>query len=238
MRLAFLSDIHGNAHALDAVLADIKERNVGKVYVLGDICYRGPEPQRSLDLVRSLNTEVIKGNADVWVIRGVNQGEVPEQVLEMMNKERDWICSRLNDESIQYLHNLPTELKLKVDGVNIHAYHATPNSLFEVVLPHERDEILTTKMMVEKADIYVYGHIHRPFIRYPNGKCIMNIGSVGLPFDGSTKASYGLVDLNEGSFQTSIVRVGYDVNQTIEQFRKLNYPNSEQLIKILDHAKN
>ena len=78
MKLAFISDIHGNATALDAVLQDIKNKNVDKVYVLGDICYRGLEPQRSLELVQSLHTDVIKGNADEWVVRGVQQGEVPD----------------------------------------------------------------------------------------------------------------------------------------------------------------
>ncbi|MBT2686218.1 metallophosphoesterase [Bacillus sp. ISL-37] len=71
MKLAFIFDIHGNAKALEAVLEDIKARNVNKTYVLGDICYRGPEPQRSLNLVRELNSEVIKGNANEWVVRGV-----------------------------------------------------------------------------------------------------------------------------------------------------------------------
>ena len=237
MRLALISDIHGNANALDAVLADITEKKVDQVCVLGDICYRGPEPQRSLDLVRALNTDVIKGNADEWVVRGVNQGEVPDQALEMMNKERDWICSQLSEESLDYLRNLPTELQLTINGTKIHAFHATPNSLFDVVLPHEDDDALTTKMMGKQADIYVYAHIHRPFIRYINGKCIMNIGSVGLPFDGLKKASYALIDSMEDGFQTSIVRVGYDVNLTIDQFKKSTYPNTEQLINLLDRAK-
>lgn len=237
MKIAFISDIHGNANALDAVLKDIKEHAVDKIYCLGDICYRGPEPQRSLDLVRSLQTEVIKGNADEWVIRGVNKGEVPDQALVMMNKERDWICSHLDADAIDYLQGLPLELKLEVEGVAIHAYHATPESLFEIVLPHESEETLESKMMVEAADVYVYAHIHRPYIRYFNGKCIINIGSVGLPFDGNDKASYALLDIKEGSCQTSIVRVAYDVNQTIQQFAESDYPNRDQLISILKNAR-
>ena len=74
MKMAFISDIHGNANALDAVLEDIKNRQVEKVYCLGDIAYRGPEPQRSVELIRSLDTFVIKGNADEWVVRGVQAG--------------------------------------------------------------------------------------------------------------------------------------------------------------------
>ncbi|MCL6571512.1 MAG: metallophosphatase family protein [Bacillus sp. (in: Bacteria)] len=237
MKIAFLSDIHGNATALEKVLIDIKEKRVDKIFVLGDLCFRGPEPQRSLDLVKSLNTEVIKGNADEWVVRGVNKGEVPDQALEFMNKEREWTLSQLDQPSIKYLTNLPSELKLAFGRIKIHAFHATPHSLFEVVLPYESDELLIEKMMVEEADIYVYAHIHRPYIRYLNGKCIINIGSVGLPFDGLDKSSYMLLELNEGNFQTSIVRVSYDVDKVINQFKQSDYPNSMLLIRILNNAK-
>lgn len=237
MKLAFISDIHGNAAALEAVLTNIEEKKVDKVFVLGDLCYRGIEPKRSLDLVKSLNCDVIKGNADEWVVRGVREGEVPDQALEMMNKERDWIVSKLDEESIKYLKELPTELNLTFGDVTIHAFHATPKSLFEVVQPDESDEILTDKLMVKQADLYIYAHIHKPFIRCLNGKYIINCGSVGLPFDGLKKASYTLVEIEAGSIQVSNMRVAYDVENVIQQFKQSDYPNRELLTKILHNAK-
>lgn len=236
MRLAFISDIHGNAIALEAVLNDIRQKSVDKVFVLGDLCFRGPEPKRSLQLVRSLDTDVIKGNADEWVVRGVRSGEVPDNALEIMNKERDWTFSQLDEESIEYLKNLPTELMLEFDHLMIHVFHATPESLFEVVLPSESDQVLVEKMMGKEASIYIYAHIHNPYIRYINGKCIVNIGSVGLPFDGLTKPSYALLDLEEDCVQISIVRVNYDINKVIQQYNDSDYPNSEQMIMILSKA--
>lgn len=236
MRLAFISDIHGNATALDAVLEDIKSKKVDKVFVLGDVCYRGPEPKRALDIVRSLQTEVIKGNADEWVIRGVKKGEVPDQALEMMNKERDWIYSQLDKDSLEFLKNLPTDLNLEFENIKIHAFHATPESLFDVVLPFTSDEEICEKLMKQEADIYIYAHIHKPYIRYLNGKCIINIGSVGLPFDGLKNSSYAIVDIVEGCVQTTIVRVDYDVNKVIKQYKELNYPNEILLTKVLDKA--
>ena len=200
MRMAFISDIHGNANALDAVLEDVKNRQVEKVYCLGDIAYRGPEPQRSVDLIdhwiRLSSKEMQMNGLFVAFNRGVPDGALP-----MMRAEQEWICSHMTQDSIHYLRDLPTELKLEAEGVLIHAFHATPESLFEVVLPHESDELLNTKMMGKGADLYVYAHIHRPYIRYIDGKCIMNIGSVGLPFDGLAKASYALVDIHKGTFQ-------------------------------------
>ncbi|MCM3665245.1 YfcE family phosphodiesterase [Mesobacillus subterraneus] len=237
MKIAFISDIHGNATALEAVLEDIKERNVDNVYVLGDICYRGTEPRRSVELVRKLNTAVIKGNADEWIVRGIQKGEVPDPALEIMNKERGYTLSRMDRESVDYLYNLPSELKIEIEGIKIHAYHATPNSLFDVVSSDESEEKLMKTQIVQDADLYVYAHIHKPYIRYLKGKCIINTGSVGLPFDGLNKASYAVVEVNSGNFHTSIIRVEYDVNKVINQFRESDYPNKDFMINLLQKAK-
>lgn len=238
MKIAFISDIHGNAVALDAVLYHLKAIEVDKIYVLGDLCYRGPEPKRSLELVRSLNTEVIKGNADEWVVRGVHEGEVPSPALEMMNKERDWTFSKLDEADIDYLRQLPTDLKIHQNGVAIHGFHATPDSLFEVVLPDASNEVLEARLMqgASEAQIYLYGHIHRPYIRFINGKILMNIGSVGLPFDGMAQASFGLIELGDGQVKTSIQRVAYDLEKVIELYHQTDYPNAEMMAKVIKNG--
>ncbi|MFT8322113.1 MAG: metallophosphoesterase family protein [Bacillus sp. (in: firmicutes)] len=237
MKIAFISDIHGNAVALASVLEDMKSKKVDKIYVLGDICYRGPEPRRSLDLIRSLNTDVIKGNADEWVVRGVNQGEVPDEALDLMNKERDWIVSQLEESDKDFLSSLPTEIHTEVEGVSIHGFHATPTSLFDIVLPHAEDDVIEkTLMSATNSEIYVYAHIHKPYIRYIKGKIVMNIGSVGLPFDGQAKSSYGLAEIHEGSIQTSIVRVNYDTEKVIQQYKDRDYPNAEMMSKVIKNG--
>src|SRR5699024_4272524 len=124
-----------NAVALEAVLADLRKKNVDEVFVLGDICFRGPEPKRSLEIIQALNTDVIKGNADEWVVRGIYEGEVPKVALDIMTKERDWATSQLADDQLSYLKNLPSELNLEFGDTKIHAFHATPNSLFDIVQP-------------------------------------------------------------------------------------------------------
>jgi putative phosphoesterase len=238
MKIAFISDIHGNAIALDAVLADIKRQGIDKIYVLGDICYRGPEPKRSLDLVRSLHTEVIKGNADEWVVRGVREGEVADKVLELMNLERQWIVEQLEPADIDYLESLPAQLNLTIKDIAISAFHATPTSLFDIVLPNADDnDIETSLMQAQDAQVYVYAHIHKPYIRYLNGKIIINIGSVGLPFDGLTKASYGLVEVEDGHIKTSIRRVSYDLESVVALYHEVNYPNAEMMSKVIRNAK-
>src|SRR5690625_4009567 len=188
MKIAFIADIHGNATALEAVLTDLREKEVDEVFVLGDICFRGPEPKRSLDIIQALNTDVIRGNADEWIVRGIRDGEVPKEALSMMNKERDWATSKLDKDQLDYLKNLPTELNLAFGDIKIHAFHATPNSLFNIVQPSASDETLEEKLFGKKVDMYIYAHIHKPYIRFLNGKCVVNTGSVGLPFDGITRS--------------------------------------------------
>ncbi|CAG7598816.1 hypothetical protein PAESOLCIP111_00260 [Paenibacillus solanacearum] len=237
MKLAFISDIHGNAAALDAVLEDIGGKAVDRIYVLGDLCYRGPEPKRALDRVRSLRTEVIKGNADEWVVRGVRPGEVPEQAIGMMNRERDWTLARLDADDVAYLNGLPQSLRLQFEGVSISAFHATPDSLFEIVPPFAADEQIQAKLMTaEAADIYIYGHIHKPYIRYLDGKVVINTGSVGLPFDGMTKASYAIVEVEQGSIRTSLERVAFPAEGVIRQYEEAQYPNAEMMASVIRNA--
>ncbi|MFS0775201.1 metallophosphoesterase family protein [Neobacillus sp. 3P2-tot-E-2] len=238
MKIAFISDIHGNALALDAVLQDIENQGIDKIYVLGDICYRGPEPKRSLDLVRNLHTEVIKGNADEWVVRGVRKGEVADKVLELMNLERQWIVEQLEPSDIDYLESLPAQLNLTIEDVEISAFHATPTSLFDIVLPNADDnQIETSLIQTQNAQVFVYAHIHKPYIRYLNSKVIINIGSVGLPFDGLAKASYGLVEIEDGHIKTSIRRVNYELENVVALYHEVQYPNAEMMSNVIRNAR-
>jgi putative phosphoesterase len=238
MKVAFISDIHGNAVALEAVLLDVATKEVDQVYVLGDLVYRGPEPKRSLELIRSLHTKVIKGNADEWVVRGVREGEVPDKVLEMMNRERKWIVNQLDTSDLDYLQNLPTELTTTIEDFKVVGFHATPESLFEVILPDATDDTIKTSLMHRTdAQVYIYAHIHRPYIRYLNGKVIMNTGSVGLPFDGMAKASYGLIEVENGNLRTSIERVNYDTEKVMELYKEGDYPNADMMIDIIKNGR-
>lgn len=239
MKLAFFSDVHGNAAALEAVIEDIQKKQVDKIFVLGDLAYRGPEPKKCIQMIQELRAEVvIKGNADEWIVRGVKKGEVPDQVLELMNTERNWAVEQLNDLEKDYLKQLPPEYQMSIEGINFHLFHATPTSLFEVIPPHAEDEMIQEKIIDKNPDatVYLYGHIHKAYIRFTGGKTIINLGSVGLPFDGHNKASYALVDITDGQMNTSIQKVSYNIEQTIKAYRQNQYPNADMMIQVLQKA--
>ena len=234
MKTAFISDIHGNADALESVLKDIESKHVDKIVVLGDLCYRGPEPKRALDLVRSLETTVIKGNADEWVVRGIREGEVPDGALDMMRKEREWTLNQLTDEDVDYLRNLPEDYTLDLNGTEVHCFHATPDSLFDVVRPDESVETIEAKLMTKRsASLFLYGHIHLPYVRFMNSKAVANLGSVGLPFDGLNQSSYLIAEVNGGQFHVGIHRVKYDVEKTAKKYYEFDYPNAEAMANVI-----
>lgn len=238
MRMAFISDIHGNFKALEAVLEDIEKKQVDRIAVLGDIAYRGPEPKKALDRVRNLEADRLKGNADEWMVRGVRPGEVPEPALEMMNKEREWCVAQCEQEDLDFLQGLPSEQHVSLtDSLDAYACHATPESLFDVVLPEASDATLETTFMQKPASLYFYAHIHLPYIRYINGKCLVNLGSVGLPFDGLPQASYVIVEAQDDRYRVTIERVPYDVEAVIEQYKAGAYPNTEVMARVLREAK-
>ncbi|NEU31208.1 metallophosphoesterase family protein [bacterium LRH843] len=237
MRIAFLSDIHGNATALEAVLRDVQQQQVDKICILGDLCFRGPEPKRTLDLIRSLNAKVLKGHSDEWLVRGINKGEIPEDQEEIVKQEIEWTLQRLDEDDIAYLRDLPTELIVedRLD-LNIHAFHATPSNLLDIILPDEKKQIEDIIMARDSADLYVYGHLHEPFIRSMHGKNIVNTGSVGMPFDGHPLASYLVVEVGEGRHRLHINRVPYNREHVVELYKQGRYPNIETMGRVIFYA--
>lgn len=238
MKLAIISDIHGNAAALEQVLEDIFNKHISDVIVLGDLVFRGPEPQKVLNMLRGTSALVLKGNTDEWITRGIKKDEVPETDYEIMNLERLWTLDQITEEDIKYLDSLPTELSLNIsETLSLHGFHATPKDLFEVVLPSESNDVFRAKIMTNpQASIYAYAHTHHPLLRYIDGKCIINPGGVGYTFDGFTQSSYAIAEEENGQLRVSIERVKYDVDRVVNMYEELGYPNAALMKHVLFHG--
>ncbi|RKL67535.1 YfcE family phosphodiesterase [Salipaludibacillus neizhouensis] len=234
MKLAVISDIHGNEQALKSVLDDVSKVGATHVAVLGDISYRGAKPKECLNLVRELQAKVIKGNADEWIVRGVQQGDVPDKALSLMQTEQAWAREQLSDEDINYLHELPITLEIPLSNQSqLFAFHATPTSIFDVVSNQVPNDDLKPFIDANpRANYYLYGHIHFPYMRSFEGKKILNTGSVGLPFDGDPRASYLLFERAEKDIQVQFRRVGYDIEKACHDLDEAHYPAAaRELVK-------
>ncbi|PSL50557.1 putative phosphoesterase [Salsuginibacillus halophilus] len=234
MKIAWLSDIHGNARALKAVLNDIEKQQVNEINVLGDLVFRGPEPKNALETVRSLPAGVIQGNADLWVVRGIQNGEVPDKARPLMQQENEWTVERLTEDDLNYLERLPHSITKDVHHLKFHAFHAIPGDLFHPVKREDSTDE-KRKFILEQADadVYIYGHVHTPYVETIDDKTLINTGSVGLPFDGDSRPSYVITDLSDGKLTTEIRRVDYDYNKVLLQYDANDYPNSEQMKSII-----
>lgn len=241
MKFALISDIHGNAVALDAVLRDIDKCQVDGLLVLGDLVYRGPEPKRVLTTLRSTGATVIGGNADTWVARGIADGEAPEASLARMREEREWTVRQLTDEDLDFLASLPTVHTVQLDeDTSMLLCHATPANRLKTIPPEAPEEELFPLFFGHhkglRPRIVAYGHIHVPFVRAINGSVLLNTGSVGMSFDHHPMPSYALVEYSDEGVSFQLRRVNYGRDQAIAALHRAAYPHAEHLATCYQHG--
>src|SRR5947209_5349785 len=210
MKLAVLADIHGNLTALEAVIADIEQRDVDQVVHGGDLVLIGARPAEVLDRIWELGWPGIVGNTDelLWRPEGFDDqlraAPKLEPLLRMLFQQyRPATVERLGEERVSRMRDLPAQFVL--GGLSL--VHATPGNLWRAPMPDASDADLQNSYESLRARTVIYGHIHRGFVRNVPSGVIANTGSVGLPWDGDPRASYLVVE--DGRAQ--VVRVEYDV---------------------------
>lgn len=233
MKVALFGDIHGNAHALEAVLEDIEKQQADKMIVLGDLVFKGPLPELCVKRIQQLDTDVIQGNIDEMVgLNHIQDGfaKSPEHEADL-RKEMDWTRARLSEEEIEYLVRLPFEYEEELTPHHsLFCVHANPHNLLDIVLPGSNEQALVTMFRQTEASIVAYGHIHQPFVRFIDGKVLLNTGSVGLPFDGDPRASYAILEVDEEQLNVSFRRIKYDVDAAADAFKGSGHPFADSVI--------
>ena len=229
MRLAVLSDIHGNLHALEAVLADLEAAGGADLtWVIGDLVAFGPDPRGCLAALRALpeeTTKVIQGNTDRYVTTWARpHAENPTadnwaDYVAMM-KQRDanfaWTSEQISGPEAEYLLKLGTDLHTSVPGYGcVIGFHAGPGDYEMVLLPYTADDVILDALLDREGRLAFGGHTHKPMDRVMETWRFVNPGSVGLPFDGDQRASYALVTFEGQTASVDIRRVAYDVAAAI-----------------------
>ena len=231
MRVAVVSDIHGNLTALEAVVADLERSAPEVVLQGGDTAVMGPRPVEVVDRLRELAWPSVVGNIDEVLWRPElheRQRERAPALAPLLSLVFDeyvpWALERLGDEHVEWLQSLPAEHR---EG-DLALVHASPGDLWRAPMPNADDEELASTYGPLAAPLAAYCHIHQPFVRVLDNLIVANAGSVGLPFDGDPRASYLLVDDGE----PSIVRVEYDVEQEVRALHDAGHPDAERLAQI------
>jgi len=233
MRIAILSDIHGNLTAFDAVVADLNTAAPDLVVHGGDLADGGSCPIEIIDWIRNLGWQGVRGNGDQMLCKPESLEEFTASSsasLALWASVREMAAATralLGSERLSWLGELPTAITAQ----NFAIVHATPESCWKAPPANASNEELCEIYGGLNRPIAVFGHVHIPSIRSLNAtpKFLINTGSVGLPFDGDPRASYLLLD--EG--KPTIRRVDYSVDREVELLSSSGIPHADWTIRML-----
>lgn len=193
IKVAVISDVHGNIVALEEILKDCRQNNVDKYIFTGDMITELPFVNETLDLVKSLTNFVVRGNKEEYII------EYHNQKFEWDNiqfKNSIFLYNLLTKENLDYINKLPITLSLEFDGVKLLVCHGSPEAVEEQIHIVDTDKIdKYTKNL--KEDILILGHTHEKiWDREYNGKLVLNAGCSGVSPYNIDKAEYVILNLD------------------------------------------
>ncbi|MBL7200760.1 MAG: metallophosphoesterase family protein [Anaerolineae bacterium] len=219
MRLAVLSDVHGNAWALESVLADVERHRPHRFVLLGDLLADGPAPARTLALLRALpNATCVQGNTDRY-LADLAQVVPPRSEMPDLIQTWRWAVDRLGEEGRRFLACLPTDAMLETPVGRVLATHGTPGNDEGLLYPGRADT--WADLNWHGARLLLVGHTHPPFVLETEGGTIVNPGSVGIPTPTGWRASYALVDLfGGGQIAVRHEQVAWDIEAYIAAFEE------------------
>jgi putative phosphoesterase len=227
MALAVLSDIHANLPALEAVLGDIQARPLEGVYCLGDLVGYAPFPNEVTARIRAERIPTIMGNYDDGV--GFDREECGCAYREAGERMRgqqslEWTKARVTTENKAFLRTLLPEIRLTVNGKRLLLVHGSPRRMNEYLFEDRPLTSFQRLAAASNADVIVFGHTHRPYVKLVDHVWFVNVGSVGKPKDGNRHACYALVDVTAEP-PASFVRVPYDVDTVTRAIRASELPH-------------
>lgn len=213
MRIALLSDIHGNIHALESVLEDIDRQNPDRVYCLGDLVGYGAHPNEVIELIRSRGIPTIMGNYDDGV--GFDKDDCGcaykgAEMRRLGDLSLQWSKERVTAENKAFLRALHANIRFEAEGKRMLLVHGSPRKINEYLF--EDRPLFSLERIAREcdADLLAFGHTHLPYQKDVLGVRFVNDGSVGKPKDGDTRAAYAFIDVSD-EIQVTIRRVAYDV---------------------------
>lgn len=216
LRLAVLSDVHGNLVALEAVRRAIRKERPDATLVAGDLVFNGPDPAGAIDDLREMEADgalIVAGNTDIAVADFDYGAAFPwfgEGVPASFSAAAEWAHAVLGEERLDWLRRLPAERRLRDDGTLVLLTHASPGSQ-TAGFDADLDAAVTLERLSRTdARVICCGHTHLPEVRDFGWKVIVNAGSAGWVFDGDPTASWALVSLDGETVSAEIRRTEFD----------------------------
>ena len=238
MKLAVISDIHGNLVTLEAVLADMRGRGIDSIVCLGDVIATGPRPVECLETVKGLACPVVLGNTDErFISGGKGFGKAGGKEVHMLEKMFEWTSSKLSSSHLKFMETFKPTLSIDLPGgSSLLCYHGSPRSNRELITSSTSEEKMHEIFSGEENhQLYAGGHSHAQMLRTHGSSVIFNPGSVGLPFvklsDGRAvnipRGEYAIVEADTNGVRIEFCRVNVDVKKIMDDGLSSGLPYSD-----------
>ena len=239
MRIAVISDIHGNSLALEATLADLRQRAIDQVICLGDAIQGGPQPAETVALLRELACPVVMGNADAWMLSGVETSP-HETTTTQQHDVRQWSLSQLSSADVQFIEGFQPTIEIALEGdQRLLCFHGSPRNFDDLIFPDTPEEEFQALLGSYVPAIMTGGHTHLQQMRRLGKTFFFNPGSVGLAYNWRQPAEHFQRDpwaeyailTSEGEWPAlEFRRVPLDIDALIRIYQASGRPHSEPAI--------
>ncbi len=230
MKIAVLSDIHGNMEALTAVLSDMITKDIEKVFICGDLAMAGPEPAQTVDFIRNFDFTIIQGNTDEMIVKDI----IPPN--EIMANALKYSQEVLSEEQKEFLASLPFSHTEEIEGLSLLFVHGSPRRNNEDIMPSQNEDKIAEIISGAKEDIIFCGHTHLPCGYQIKKQTVVNVGSVGRPFSEVPEACYVTVNINKDEAEILHHFVPYDVGTAAQKLRNTGFWGADVLADMLISA--
>jgi putative phosphoesterase len=224
MRIAIISDIHGNLVALDAILADARAEDVDQFVCLGDVAGNGPQPHEVIQRVRELGCPVIRGNTDEWFLVEQTYDLNSEKERRLMEMVR-WGAAQISSADVEFMRTFQPRVDIALENdTSILFFHGSPQSNTDVILGTTPETDLARLIGNFRATVMAGGHTHTQMLRRFKEMMIINPGSVGMPIERTGLSEYALVESRDGRLSVEFKRVPFNVNALVRLARESGMP--------------
>ena len=238
-RVVVISDIHGNLTALKAVWADASHRRADVVLFLGDLVAFGPEPKATLEYMRDeiAPAVALRGNTDRYLLDRVWE-DADCCLPDWVQKSLKWSAKKIGKRGLKYLAELSEETAHSIEGLDTYLCHATPGNDELGVIAGKQHELGSVFSEV-KADVVLCGHTHLPLRTAIDGTPVLNVGSVGFPYDRDPRACYVSFMVGGGALQElSFSRTSFNLYESIRKLEESGMPGADVMVHRLRTASN
>jgi predicted phosphodiesterase len=245
MRVIVLSDVHGNCFALETAFEDMNRTAYDHIVCNGDMIQGGPQPRETVQLLREMNCSIVMGNSDAWLMTGVETDAhlISEERRGKLDVVREWSLSKLDEADRAFINAFQPTVTVELgNGRNLLAFHGSPTSFDQFLLPSTPEEEFQEIFKPYAGSILTGGHMHLQYTRRlrDSQNFFFNPGSVGVAYNHEQSGDKGFLDpwaeyalLAVEGMQVSLEfrRIPLDMDKMADIYRKSDKPFADEAIE-------